>query len=160
MSLPGNERNFLCINKQRKSNEAIYDVRYSRISGGIRGSSEKTDLSGENQLILLGDYIDYGPDGRAVLEKVRALQEKYSSEKVIALMGNHEKALLDWLEEYADVNRHIGSVEQYRSREWLTSDADGDYETLHSFLKEEHFQEFLEKKHTSQRIPEMQKQYG
>lgn len=60
-------------------------------------------------------------------------------------MGNHEKALLDWLEEYADVNRHIGSVEQYRSREWLASDADGDYETLHSFLKEEHFQEFLEK---------------
>ena len=29
----------------------------------------KTDLSGKNQLILLGDYIDYGPDGRAVLEK-------------------------------------------------------------------------------------------
>jgi hypothetical protein len=29
--------------------------------------------------------------------------------------------------------------------EWLASDADGDYETLHSFLKEEHFQEFLEK---------------
>ena len=59
---------------------------------------KKTDLSGKNQLILLGDYIDYGPDGRAVLEKVRALQEKYGSEKVIALMGNHEKALLDWLE--------------------------------------------------------------
>ena len=84
---------------------------------------KKTDLSGKNQLILLGDYIDYGPDGRAMLEKVRALQEKYGSEKVIALMGNHEKALLDW----------------------LASDADGDYETLHSFLKEEHFQEFLEK---------------
>ena len=31
---------------------------------------------GKNQLILLGDYIDYGPDGRAVLEKVRALQGK------------------------------------------------------------------------------------
>ena len=29
---------------------------------------KKTDLSGKNQLILLGDYIDYGPDGRAVLE--------------------------------------------------------------------------------------------
>ena len=43
---------------------------------------KKTDLSGKNQLILLGDYIDYGPDGRAVLEKVRALQEKYGSEKV------------------------------------------------------------------------------
>ena len=53
---------------------------------------KKTDLSGKNQLILLGDYIDYGPDVRAMLEKVRALQEKYGSEKVIALMGNHEKA--------------------------------------------------------------------
>lgn len=95
-----------------------------------------------------------------MLEKVRALQEKYGSEKVIALMGNHEKALLDWLEEYADVNRHIGSVEQYRSREWLASDADGDYETLHSFLKEEHFREFLEKKYSFPRIPKMQKQYG
>lgn len=106
---------------------------------------KKTDLSGKNQLILLGDYIDYGPDSWAVLEKVMTLQRKYGPEKVIALMGNHEKALLDWLEEYADVNRHIGSVERYRSREWLASDADGDYETLHSFLKEEHFREFLEK---------------
>ena len=87
------------MHEQGKSNETIYDVRYSRISGGVRDSSEKTDLSGKNQLILLGDYIDYGPDSRAVLEKVRALQEKYGSEKVIALMGNHEKALLDWLEE-------------------------------------------------------------
>ena len=122
---------------------------------------KKTDLSGKNQLILLGDYIDYGPDGRAVLEKVRALQEKYGSEKVIALMGNHEKALLDWLEEYADVNRHIGSVERYRSREWLASDADGDYETLHSISERRTiFKSFWKKKHTSQRIPEMQKQYG
>ena len=42
---------------------------------------KKTDLSGENQLILLGDYIDYGPDGRAVLEKVRALQENMVRKK-------------------------------------------------------------------------------
>ena len=97
---------------------------------------KKTDLSGKNQLILLGDYIDYGPDSRAVLEKVRALQEKYGSEKVIALMGNHEKALLDWLEEYEDVNRHIGSVERYRSLERLATDADEDYETLRIYMKE------------------------
>lgn len=95
---------------------------------------KKTDLSGKNQLILLGDYIDYGPDGRAVLEKVRALQEKYGSEKVIALMGNHEKALLDWLEEYADVNRHIGSVEQYRSRACAYFKANG-FRTLPDLKK-------------------------
>ena len=94
----------------------------------------KVDFSGENQLFLLGDYIDYGPDSRKVLEKIKALQEIYGSQKVITLMGNHEKALLDWLEEYADINRHICGVEQYRDAEWLLSDADGDYGTLRSFL--------------------------
>lgn len=79
----------------------------------------KVDFSGENQLFLLGDYIDYGPDSRKVLEKIKALQEIYGSQKVITLMGNHEKALL--------------------------SDADGDYGTLRSFLSARHFREFTEK---------------
>ena len=114
-------------------------------SGAFETALGKVDFSGENQLLLLGDYIDYGSGSREVLEKIKALQEKYGSEKVIALMGNHEKALLDWLEEYVDINRHISSVERYHSRNWLASDADGDYETLRSFLKEEHFREFLEK---------------
>ena len=62
---------------------------------------KKTDLSGKNQLILLGDYIDYGPDGRAVLEKVRALQEKYGSEKIIlgADARKEKIAISGWLEE-------------------------------------------------------------
>ena len=105
----------------------------------------KVDFSGENQLFLLGDYIDYGPDSRKVLEKIKALQEIYGSQKVITLLGNHEKALLDWLEEYADINRHICGVEQYRDAEWLLSDADGDYGTLRSFLSARHFREFTEK---------------
>ena len=92
----------------------------------------KVDFSGENQLFLLGDYIDYGPDSRKVLEKIKALQEIYGSQKVITLLGNHEKALLDWLE-------------QYRDAEWLLSDADGDYGTLRSFLSARHFWEFTEK---------------
>lgn len=113
----------------------------------------KVDFSGENQLFLLGDYIDYGPDSRKVLEKIKALQEIYGSQKVITLLGNHEKALLDWLEEYADINRHICGVEQYRDAEWLLSDADGDYGTLRSFLSARHFWEFTEKKHGFPGIP-------
>ena len=106
----------------------------------------KVDFSGENQLFLLGDYIDYGSDSRKVLEKIKMLQEKYGPQKVIALMGNHEKALLDWIDEYVDVNWHIGSVEkQYRDVEWLLSDADGDYGTLQSFLSDGHFREFMQK---------------
>lgn len=48
------------------------------------------DLSGDNTLILLGDYI-HGPESYGVLDKIISLQEKYGSDKVIALMGNHEE---------------------------------------------------------------------
>lgn len=54
----------------------------------------KIDLSGENKLILLGDYI-HGPDSYGVLDRIMGLQEKYGAEKVIALLGNHEEESLN-----------------------------------------------------------------
>lgn len=47
-------------------------------------------------LIFLGDYIDRGPDSKKVISFVRGLQDE--SENVIALMGNHEKMCIDYLE--------------------------------------------------------------
>lgn len=55
---------------------------------------EMIDLSGENKLILLGDYIHSGADSYGVLRKIMSLQQKYGSEKVIALMGNHEDLVI------------------------------------------------------------------
>lgn len=52
------------------------------------------DLSGDNMLILLGDYI-HGPDSYGVLRKVMDLQTTYGNDKVIALLGNHEVMALD-----------------------------------------------------------------
>ena len=52
------------------------------------------DLSADNKLILLGDYI-HGKDGYGVLDKVISLQVCYGRDKVIALLGNHEDAVLD-----------------------------------------------------------------
>lgn len=52
------------------------------------------DFSGDNKLILLGDYI-HGPDSYGVLKKIMQLQNKYSSDKVIALLGNHEDMACD-----------------------------------------------------------------
>lgn len=49
---------------------------------------------GDVRLILLGDYIHGGADNRGVLDKVMALQCKYGSDKVVALMGNHEEFVL------------------------------------------------------------------
>ena len=45
-------------------------------------------------LILLGDYI-HGPDSYGVLNRIIELQEKYGTEKVIALLGNHEEMALN-----------------------------------------------------------------
>ncbi len=46
------------------------------------------------KLILLGDYIHGGADNRGVLDKIMALQYRYGSDKVVALMGNHEEFVL------------------------------------------------------------------
>lgn len=56
---------------------------------------EVVDLSGANKLVLLGDYIHGGGDDGRVLDKIIELQRKYGSDKVIALMGNHEEMALE-----------------------------------------------------------------
>lgn len=45
-------------------------------------------------LLLLGDYVHGGPDGKGVLDKIMGLQEKYGRDKVVALLGNHEEFVL------------------------------------------------------------------
>lgn len=52
------------------------------------------DLSVDNKLVLLGDYV-HGPDSYGVLEKIIHLQNKYGTNKVIALIGNHEDMVCD-----------------------------------------------------------------
>ncbi|MFP4200686.1 MAG: metallophosphoesterase family protein [Clostridia bacterium] len=49
---------------------------------------------GEDTLVLLGDYIDRGPAPRRVVAEVRTLLR---CPKVVALRGNHEQMLADYL---------------------------------------------------------------
>lgn len=48
----------------------------------------------ETMLVLMGDYIHGGPDGYGVLDKIMNLQLEYGSDKIVALMGNHEEFVL------------------------------------------------------------------
>ena len=48
------------------------------------------DLSGDNRLILLGDYIHDGPDSFGVLKRIMQLERQYGTEKVMVPAGNHE----------------------------------------------------------------------
>jgi serine/threonine protein phosphatase 1 len=49
-------------------------------------------------LVLLGDYIDRGPDSRAVIELAASIAPEAGFE-VTALRGNHEQTLLDFLDD-------------------------------------------------------------
>ena len=61
------------------------------------------DMSGDNILVFLGDYIDRGQYSRQVLEYIKNLQNKYGENKIIALKGNHEAMFLDWLDDENDL---------------------------------------------------------
>ena len=51
---------------------------------------------GIDKLVFLGDYIDRGDNSRQVIEFIRNLQME--NDNVIALMGNHEDMLLDYID--------------------------------------------------------------
>ena len=58
---------------------------------------EQIQLQKQDQLFLLGDYIDRGPNSSGVIDYILALQKE--GYQVYTLMGNHEEILLDNFEE-------------------------------------------------------------
>jgi serine/threonine protein phosphatase 1 len=64
-----------------------------------------------DELYLLGDYIDRGPDSRGVIDQIWALQE--AGVQVTCLRGNHEQMLLDALTDPVRLGhfRKYGGVE-------------------------------------------------
>ena len=72
---------------------------------------------GGYRLVLLGDYIDRGPDSRRVVERLSELL-RGPGPRVAALKGNHEAMLLGFLEDPA------------RGPAWAAA---GAYETLRSY---------------------------
>lgn len=57
---------------------------------------KQVDFSDEDtKLILMGDYVHCGPNSYGVLDKIMELQKEHGSEKVIALMGNHDEWALE-----------------------------------------------------------------
>ena len=61
-------------------------------------------LNEEDQLFLLGDYLDRGPDSKGVLDYIIGLKEK--GLKIYTLCGNHEDDLLKY------------NQEEFRYMEW------------------------------------------
>ncbi len=81
---------------------------------------DKIAFSQADELFLLGDYIDRGPDSRGVIDTIFKLRE--SGYRIHCLRGNHEQMLLDVLEN------------TYSRFHWY---ANGGVRTLESFEKME-----------------------
>lgn len=108
----------------------------------LKKNVENINMNEDIQLIFLGDYIDYGPESGETLRYIQELQMRYGKERVIALMGNHEKMFLDWLDEYADINVHLAGLEKYANHEWLISDMECDFETFKTLVTAEQWERF------------------
>lgn len=58
----------------------------------LRSLVDVVSIRPDDTIVTLGDYVDRGPDSRAVLDLIIELGE---SQNVIALRGNHEIMMLD-----------------------------------------------------------------
>jgi serine/threonine protein phosphatase 1 len=53
------------------------------------------DLTPEDTLVTVGDYVDRGPDSKGVIDRLLEIRDRT---QLVPLMGNHEEMMLDVLE--------------------------------------------------------------
>ena len=87
-----------------------------RLLEGVR-----PDLT-RDRLIFIGDYIDRGPDSKAVVDYILRLKELYPGDRIICLKGNHEAMFLDFLQgrerELFLLNGGLSTLREYWGEQW------------------------------------------
>ncbi|MCY8231970.1 metallophosphoesterase [Priestia endophytica] len=63
----------------------------------------------KDQLVVMGDMINRGPQSGKVLREIKQLHETY--ENVYATIGNHEEMMLWYLDQKSDMWAHFGGKE-------------------------------------------------
>ena len=63
---------------------------------------DQIKLTQEDELYLLGDYVDRGPDSKGVLDMILKLKE--DEYQLHCLMGNHELMMLNAWKDYEDMS--------------------------------------------------------
>ena len=102
------------------------------------------DLSGDNILVFLGDYIDYGPKSGQTMRYVYDLQQKHGSKKVICLKGNHEAMFLSWIDEYDLKKPPRRRGQGFSFNDWFRTDSDCGLNAFRTFVSEEQLEKFNE----------------
>lgn len=117
----------------------------SDIHGCLEQLKEKmalVDLQGNNKLLFLGDYIDYGPQSGQVLRYIYELQKQYGKDKVVVLKGNHEAMLLEWINDFNKPATKMMEALSYDT--WLETDAYHQLNTFRTLVTEEQLEEYKE----------------
>ena len=82
-----------------------------------------------DEIYLLGDYIDRGPDSKGVIDYIRGLQkDEYT---ITVLKGNHENFMVELYD--AEVNARTSWLFNFTKRKRKAWNAIGGKETLRSF---------------------------
>lgn len=71
------------------------------------------DLNENNQLILVGDYIDINSQDSSILYFIKELQETHNKDQVTVISGNHEFMLLE------DIQSNLSSIKDVSLITWL-----------------------------------------
>ncbi len=91
---------------------------------------QKINLTHDDLLFFLGDYIDKGIDSKGVIDEILRLQsENY---QVFLLRGNHEQTLLESIEEYPE--NPLLFHKAYKLENLLNENGNVE-EKYHTFLK-------------------------
>ena len=118
---------------------AISDIHGCHLS--FNALLDKIGLTTADELYLLGDYIDRGPDSKGVLDTIFRLQS--TGYTVRCLMGNHDEAILkarhdrlfflSWLSDWGGVQ----TLNSFQAHEWKVIAAPywHFFETLEPFIE-------------------------
>ncbi len=127
----------------KQGDSMIYAM--SDIHGCLEALEEKmelVDLSGNNRIIFLGDYIDYGPDSGGVLRYLYDFCREAEKDKVVMLKGNHEAMLLEWIDEFKKPVTPLMEAMYYDS--WLKTDSEHGYNAFKTLVTKKQFERIKE----------------
>jgi len=92
-------------------------------SGRLRAALASVDP--QRVCILVGDYVNRGPDSRGVLQTLVDEQER-RPDTLVCLRGNHDQAFIDFLEERMEPEDFIGHGGLRTLRSYLTGPLESD----------------------------------
>jgi serine/threonine protein phosphatase 1 len=95
-------------------------------SRALRALIAAVQLTVDDTLVLLGDYVDRGPDSRGVIEFILELENSF---RVVPLLGNHELMLLDAVDNPRSIGPWLecGGDSTVRSYDGLISNMPSDH---------------------------------